>query len=53
MKEESKSAIADGLSERSKIGGVAGSEQDRFGPNQLPKKESEKVNRDGMSVTIT
>jgi len=52
MKEDKKSPISDGLSERSSIEDVAGSEQDRFGPNQLPKKKAETVKRDGKSFTI-
>ena len=48
-----KSNVLDlGLSEKAPVPGVKGSEQDRFGPNQLPKKQTEKVSKGGKSFTI-
>jgi len=45
------SVVKEGLSEKSKIDGV-GVDHKRHGPNQVPKKGSEKAKKGGKSFTI-
>jgi len=43
--------VKEGLSEKSPIGGI-GTDHKRHGPNQVPKKGTEKTKKGGKSFTI-